>query len=90
MPALALEITTDFEIGTVLLGPNVKLNEFGFAERGLGPVELAFNSTRTASGPPGELMFMNPSSVVAFASAGLTETVSCTGVVPLAGETDNQ
>src|SRR5450432_4195032 len=90
MPALALEITTAFEIGTVLFGPNVKLNELGSAERGLGPGELAFSSTRTARVPPGELMFMNPSSVVATARAGLTLTVSCTGVVPLAGETDNQ
>lgn len=75
--------------GTVLLAANGKLREFGFAEMPLVPGTVS-SSTRTETDAPVALMFMNPSSVERGESAGLTETVSCSGVVPLVGVTLSQ
>ena len=86
---LLLESATESVAGTVLLAANGKLKEFGFAERPLAPGKVS-SSTRTETEAPVALMFTNPSSVERGESAGLTETVSCSGVVPLVGVTLNQ
>jgi hypothetical protein len=87
---LLLESMTEFVCGTVLFAENVKLNEFGFADMELGPGEFTSSSTRTATKPPPPLMFRKPLSVARVESAGLTLTVSWSGVVPLVGVTVSQ
>jgi hypothetical protein len=84
-----LERVTDSVTGTVLLAANGKLKEFGLAERGLDPGKVSI-SARTATEAPVALTFMKPSSVERVERAGLTETVTCSGVVPLVGVTCSQ
>jgi hypothetical protein len=86
---LVLDKVTDFETGTVLATGNGKLKEFGFAERGLAPGKVS-SSTRTEREAPVATMLMKPSSVARDERAGLTETVTCRGVVPLMGLTCSQ
>jgi len=86
---LLLESVTDCVDGTVLVTANGKLKEFGFAERGLDPASVS-SSARTEREEPVALIFMKPSSVAKLESAGFTETVSCSGVVPLVGVTMSQ
>jgi hypothetical protein len=86
---LLLESVTDWLDGTVLFTENGKLREFGFAESGLTPATVS-SSARTEREALVALMFMKPSSVAKLESAGFTETVSCSGVVPLVGVTVSQ
>ena len=86
---VVLASVTDCETGTVLLTENGKLKEFGFAEIGLAPGKVS-SSTRTAREAPVATMLMKPSSVARAESAGLTETVTWSGVVPLEGVTCSQ
>jgi len=84
-----LESVTDREAGTVLVTENGKLKEFGFAERGLAPGKVS-SSARTETEAPVATMFMKPSSVARAERAGLTDTVTWSGVVPLVGVTCSQ
>jgi hypothetical protein len=84
-----LESAMDCVAGTVLLTENAKLSEFGVAERELVPGKV-LSSARTEREAPVAFMLMKPSSVDKLESAGFTDTVSCSGVVPLVGETLSQ
>jgi hypothetical protein len=86
---MLLASVTDWVAGIVLLVANGKLKEFGFAESALAPGNVS-SSARTETEAPAALIFIKPSSVDRVERAGLTETVSCSGVVPLAGETCSQ
>jgi hypothetical protein len=86
---LLLESVTDWVDGSVLVIANGKLREFGVAERGLAPAKVSSSARREREAPVA-LIFMKPSSVARLESAGFTETVSCSGVVPLVGVTISQ
>jgi hypothetical protein len=86
---LLLESVTDCVAGTVLFTENRKLSELGLAEIELVPGNV-LSSARTERDAPVAFMLMKPSSVDKLESAGFTDTVSCSGVVPLVGETVSQ
>jgi len=87
---LLLVTETFWVAATVLLGPKLKLKEFGFATSGLVPVEPAFNVTGMLSEPAEDVTLINAVLVPEVGALAPTETVIESGVVPLVGLTVSQ
>jgi hypothetical protein len=85
-----LDTFTVWEAARVLPAENVKLREFGFAVRGLGPGEFAFKVTGMLSELAPEAILMNPTDVPEAGAPAPTDTLSESGVMPLEGVTWSQ
>lgn len=90
MLGLLLETFTVWVSNTLLPGTNVKLTEFGLAESGLVPVELALRVTGMLRDPEEEMTLMKPALVPDVGAPEPTETIKDSGVTPLAGVTLSQ
>lgn len=92
MLELLVERDTSSVTGIVLPEGKLKLKEFGLAVIVPDPVDPAVlvSSTTSVTDCDPEMMVMKPTSGVTVESAGFTDTLTWSGVVPLVGVTDSQ
>lgn len=74
----------------MLPGANVKLTEFGLAERGLVPGEFALRVTGMLMDPAEEATLIKPALVPDVGAVEPMETIKDSGVIPLVGVTLSQ